>query len=59
MLVVYEYVHMQIKAGPVVIYPNSHAFLCRCFDNTVLLKQSAYRNRGLFLGRYCDVLSYK
>jgi len=25
-----------------------HAFLCRCFDNTVLLKQSAYRNRRLF-----------
>jgi len=33
-------------------------FLSRCFDNTVLLKQSAYRNRGLFLGRYCDVSSY-
>ena len=25
-----------------------HAFLRRCFDNTVLLKQSAYRKRGLF-----------
>ena len=29
-----------------------HAFLRRCFNNTVLLKQSAYINRGLFLGRY-------
>ena len=36
-----------------------HAFLRRCFDNTVLLKQSAYIYRGLFLGRYCDVSSYK
>jgi len=36
----------------------AHAFLCRCFDKTVPLKQSAYRNRGLFLGRYCDVSSY-
>ena len=36
-----------------------HACLCRCFDNTVLLKQSAYRKRVLFLGRYCDVLAYK
>jgi len=35
------------------------AFLRRCFDNTVLFKQSAYRNRGLFWGRFCDVLSYK
>jgi len=26
----------------------AHAFLRTCFDNTVLLKQSAYRNRGLF-----------
>jgi len=25
-----------------------HAFLCRCFDNTVLLKQSAYIIWGLF-----------
>ena len=37
----------------------ARAFLRRCFDNTVLLKQSAFRNRGLFLGRYCDVSSYK
>ena len=37
----------------------AHAFLCRCFNNTVLLKQSAYRNRELFLGRYCDVSLYK
>ena len=29
-----------------------HAFLRRCFHNTVLIKQSAYINRGLFLGRY-------
>ena len=36
----------------------ARAFLRRWFDNTVLLKQSAYRNRGLFLGRYCDVLLY-
>ena len=35
-----------------------HAFLIRCFDNTVLLQQSAYRNREVFLGRYCDVSSY-
>jgi len=35
-----------------------HAFLRRGFDNTVLLKQSAYRNRGLFLGRYYDVSLY-
>ena len=46
MIVAYEYVQI------------SHAFLRRCFDNTVLLKQCAYRNRGLFLGRYCDVSSY-
>mgnify|MGYP000165099964 CR=1 FL=1 len=44
-IVAYEYVH-------------AHAFLRRCFDNTVLLKQSAYRNRGLSLGRYCEVSSY-
>ena len=36
-----------------------HVFLRRCFDNTVLLKQSAYNNRGLFWGRDCDVSSYK
>ena len=35
-----------------------HAFLRRCFDNTVLLKQSAYRN-SVFLGRHCDVSAYK
>jgi len=27
---------------------NMDAFPRTCFDNTVLLKQSAYRNRGLF-----------
>ena len=36
----------------------AHAFLRRCFDNTELIKQSAYRNTGLFLGRYCDVSTY-
>ena len=34
-----------------------HAFLRRCFDNTLLLKQLAYRNRRLLLGRYYDVSS--
>ena len=29
----------------------AHAFLLRCFDNTVLLKQSD-------IGRYCDVSLY-
>ena len=33
-----------------------HAFLRRCFDNTILLKQSAYRNRGLF---YADIVTYR
>ena len=37
----------------------ANAFLCRCFDNTVLLKPSACRNRRLSLGSYCDVSSYK
>ena len=32
-------------------FDKNNAFLGRCFDNTVLLKQSAYRNRGLYLGR--------
>jgi len=45
-----------IICARVRFYP---AFLRRCFDNTVLLKQCAYRNRGLFFGRYCDVSSYK
>jgi len=35
------------------------AFLRIYFDNTVLLKQSAYINREVFLGKYCDVSSYK
>jgi len=48
MIVAYEFVHVQIS--PML-------FLRRCFDNTVLLKQSAYRNRTV-LGRYCDVSSY-
>ena len=36
----------------------AHVF---CLDVliTVFLKLSAYKKRGLFLGRYCDVLSYK
>jgi len=46
-IVAYEYV--QCKFHP--------CFLLRCFYSTVLLKQSAYRNRGLFLGRYCDISS--
>jgi len=33
-----------------------HPFLRRSFDNTVLLKQSAYRNRGLF---YADIVTYR
>jgi len=36
----------------------AHVF---CLDVliTVFLKWSAYKKRGLFLGRYCDVSSYK
>ena len=32
-----------------------HAFLRRCFDNTVLLKQSAYRTSRLF----SDIVTYR
>ena len=34
----------------------AHAFLCRCFDNAVLLKQPAYRNRILF---QADIVTYR
>jgi len=43
MTVAYEFVYV-------------HVFLRRCFDNIVLLKQSAYRNRGLF---YADIVTYR
>jgi len=48
--VAYEYVHVQIS--PMLF----------CVDVLItqyFLKQSAYINRGLFLGRCCDVSSYK
>ena len=50
MIVAYEYVHVQIS--PMLF----------CVDVLItqyFLKQSAYRNRGLLLYRYCDVSSYK
>jgi len=45
MIITYEYVHVQIS--PMLF----------CVD--VLIIKSAYRNRGLFLGRYCDVSAYR
>ena len=50
MSVAYEYVHVQI----------SHMLICvDVLITQSFLKQSAYIDRGLSLGRYCDVSSYK
>jgi len=47
MHVAYEYVHVQIERSRWSSILIPHAFLPRSFDNAVLLKQSAYINRGL------------
>ena len=50
MIVPYEFVHVHV---------STMLFCVDVLITQYFLKQSAYINRGLFLGRYCDVSSYR
>jgi len=55
MIVAYEFVH--VKVSPMLFCVD--VLITQYLITQYFLKQSAYINRGLFLGRYCDVSLYK
>ena len=60
MIVAYEFVH--VKISPMLFCVDvliTQYLITQYFLKQYFVKQSAYINRGLFLGRYCDVSLYK